>query len=242
MPSIRGVLLDVDGTLIDSNLAHALSFQAALEMAGYRYPVEQILPLIGMGGEKLLGELNPKLTPQQVTRIGKMKQELYVLEHLPSLKPFPGAAELVQQLARNDIPIAIASSASETELVPTLQTIGIAFLLPTAVKSSEIVDSKPSPDVLVAAARKLNIPPPELLLIGDTPYDIAAASRIEMPSIAFLCGGWSTQALEGAQAFYDGPWELLEKWETSLLGRFSKGVSDPVILSAGSAFGNGSPA
>jgi HAD superfamily hydrolase (TIGR01509 family) len=238
MFALRGVLLDVDGTLIDSNLAHALSFQAALEMAGYRHPVEQILPLIGMGGEKLLGELDSKLTPQQITRIGKIKQELFVLEHLPSLKPFPGAAELVQQLARNKIPIAIASSASETELVPTLQTIGIAFLLRTAVKSSEVVDSKPSPDILEAASRQLNISPTELVLIGDTPYDIAAASRIDMPSIGFLCGGWSVQALEGAEEFYTGPWDLLKKWETSLLGRFSKGTSEPLILKAGSAVGH----
>lgn len=235
---IRGVLLDVDGTLIDSNFAHALSFQAALEMAGFKHPVEHILPLIGMGADKLLAELNSKLTPQQITRIGKMKQELYVLEHLPSLKPFPGASELVQQLSRTGVPIAIASSASETELVPTLQTIGIQFLLPTAVKSSEIDDSKPSPDILEAAAAKLNLPPTELVLIGDTPYDIAAASRIDMHSIGFLCGGWSAQALEGADEFYAGPWDLLAKWEASLLGRFSAPSSEPLMRNAGSAVGN----
>jgi len=232
----RGVLLDVDGTLIGSNLAHALSFQAALEMAGFMHPVDHILPLIGMGADNLLAELNSKLTPQQITRIGKMKQELYVLEHLPSLKPFPGASELIQQLARNGVPIAIASSASETELVPTLQTIGIGFLWPKAVKSSEIDDTKPSPDILEAAASKLNLPPTELVLIGDSPYDIAAASRIGMHSIGFLCGGWSTQALEGADEYYEGPWDLLEKWETSLLSRFSIPSAEPLFPNANLLF------
>jgi phosphoglycolate phosphatase-like HAD superfamily hydrolase len=221
MCDLRGVLLDVDGTLIDSNMAHALSLQAALEMAGYRHSVEQILPLIGMDAEKLLQVLNSNLTPQQVTRIRKMKQELYVLEHLPSLKPFPGAAELVQQLARNNIPVAIARSASDTELVPTLQTIGISYLLSTAAKSSEINDSNTSTDILEAAAGKLSIPLKSLVLIGDTPYDVAAASRNDMPSIGFLCGGWSQQALKGAVAFYAGPWELLANWDTSLLGELS---------------------
>ena len=218
---VRGVLLDVDGTLIDSNAAHAASFQAALEQYGYKISANRILPLIGMGADKLLPELLGSVDDKTLKKIAERKLEIYLGDFFPSVPVFAGAKELVNRLRREGIPTAIASSADERELIPALSKIGISFLQENAVKSSEVENSKPDPDILACAAQKIGIPATECLLVGDTPYDIAAATKLDMPCIGLRCGGWSLEALSGAAEVFTGPAELLENWARVLMPGFA---------------------
>lgn len=207
----RGVLFDIDGTLIDSNDAHALAWVQALEEAGHQVPFERVRRLIGMGGDKLLPELTglARDNPAAET-IGKRRQAIFKKEYLPRLRPFPQARELVQYLRDRGLRSAVASSAEPEELRGLLEAAGVADLLSPG-KGADV--SKPDPDLVQAALSRIGCRPQEAVLVGDTPYDIEAARRAGVRSIAVRCGGWQDGDLSGADAIFDDPAELLRRWD-----------------------------
>lgn len=224
---IYNVLFDLDGTLIDSNDAHAESWVKAFKEFKMDYPFEQIRPLIGMGSDQLLPRLTG-LAPEDplCEKLSKKRGEIFQSQYLKSLKPFPGARALVEKILVSDLKIAIASSASKEDLKGILKQIGITDLIQHSTSSDDADKSKPSPDIITAALETIKASPQETVMIGDTPYDIQAAAKAGVMTLAFTCGGWGPENLSDAIAVYEGPWDLLQSFESSALkGHLRKQIS-----------------
>jgi HAD superfamily hydrolase (TIGR01509 family) len=214
------MLLDVDGTLVDSNDAHALAFAEAFAAHDYDVSFEVIRPLIGMGSDKLLhacARLHKDTRPGK--EIAERKAELFKEKYLPVLRPFPRVRELLQRMRQDGLRLVTASSAQADELEALLEIAGVMDLLDDVTSASEVDRSKPDPDVIHAALEKIGLSPSDVLLLGDTPYDVEAGQRAEVGSIALRCGGWSEAELAGALAIYADPADLLAQYDRSPLHR-----------------------
>jgi len=213
---LRGVLLDVDGTLIDSNDAHASSWADTFREFGLDIPFERVRPLIGMGGDKLL----PQLTgldheSDRASLMTKRRKEIFNTMYLPTLRAFPGAHELLTRLKEDDLALIIATSAEKSELNKLLEQAGLEELVDRKTSSSDADRSKPDPDIIQAALERGKLEPGDALMLGDTPYDVEAATHAGVSTVALRCGGWSDHALSGAIAVYDDARTLLESYDES---------------------------
>jgi HAD superfamily hydrolase (TIGR01509 family) len=216
---LRGVLLDVDGTLLDSNGAHAASWADVLVDAGYNISPDHVRPLVGMGGDKVV----PILTgldheSPRGKELSERKKTLFERSYLPHLKPTAGTRELLQQMLAEGLILIIATSAGGDELKGLLRQAGVDDLIHGATSSGDVESSKPDPDVIGAALKRGRLTADEAVMVGDTPYDIAAAAKAGVPTIALRCGGWwDDLALGGAVAIYNDPADLLAQYEESPL-------------------------
>ena len=218
--ALRTVLLDVDGTLIDSNDAHARAWVDALRAHGYVVLFEQVRPLIGMGGDKLLPALTG-LDPKsgEAKRIGETRSELFLERELPTLRPTPGARALLEHISALGLELVVATSARSDEVRALLEQAGVSDLIQLASSADDAARSKPDPDIVQAALRLSDSQAAHSAMIGDTPYDVEAAARARVPSIALRCGGWWDDAtLAGATTIYDDPADLLAHFDESPLG------------------------
>ncbi len=216
----KGVILDVDGTLVLSNDAHARAWVDAFAEQGYDVPFERVRPLIGMGGDKLIPAVAPGLSEdaEPGKTIAERRKEIFSQRYAPSLEPAPGARELVLRLKRDGLSLVIASSARAEELEALLNAADVAGLIEDATTSSDAEESKPAPDIVGAALEKLDLAPEEVVMLGDTPYDIESAQGCGVGVIAVRCGGWNDRDLQGAIAVYDDPADLLAHYDESPLG------------------------
>ena len=210
MKAIRGVLLDVDGTLLDSNDAHAQSWVDTFQRNGMDITFERVRALIGKGGDKLLPELTGiEHDSPKGKSLSDERKKLFLTAYLPKLKPTRGARPLMERLHADGLRVVIATSASGDELEKLLRQAGVDDLVPHATTSDD-GDSKPDPDIVKAALGKAKVAAGEAVMVGDTPYDIEAAARSGVAAIALRCGGWwDDAALGGAAAICDDPAQLL---------------------------------
>jgi HAD superfamily hydrolase (TIGR01509 family) len=217
--TIRAVLLDVDGTLIDSNDAHARAWLDALDEFGYDLPFERVRPLIGMGADKLLPALiGIAKDSDEGARLSKRRTEIFMTKYLSTVHPFPQVRELLQRMRRDGLTLVVATSAEGEELNKLARIAGITDLIEESTTSSDAASSKPDPDIIHAALARSGKSPRETLMLGDTPYDIEAAAAAGVRVIALRCGGWWSDAdLVGALAIYDDPADLLAHYEDSPL-------------------------
>lgn len=217
----EAVLLDIDGTLLDSNDAHARSWAEVFRRHGLPPGFEQVRPLIGKGGDKLLAELvGIDHESPQGKQLGDERRELFLEQYLPRLKPTLGARELVQRLREDGIKVVIATSAKGQELQALLRQAGVEDLIEEATTSDNAAQSKPDPDIVHAALQRAGVQPVEAMMVGDTPYDVEAARAAGVDTIALRCGGWwDDAALAGAVALYDDPAALVRAWQASPIYR-----------------------
>jgi HAD superfamily hydrolase (TIGR01509 family) len=219
-PALRTVLLDVDGTLIDSNDAHARAWVDALAAHGYVVRFEQVRPLIGKGGDKILPEL-VGLDPEsdEAKRINETRSEIFLNRELPTLRPTAGARALLERMLAEGLELVVATSAKAEEVRALLEQAGVADLIQLASSADDAKRSKPDPDIVQAALRQSGSQAIHSVMIGDTPYDVEAAKRARVPAIALRCGGWwSDDAFADAAAIYDDPADLLAHFDESPLG------------------------
>jgi HAD superfamily hydrolase (TIGR01509 family) len=213
MVKIRGVILDVDGTLVDSNDAHARAWVEAFAENGVKVEFEKTRRLIGMGGDKLMPEVSGiEEESEPGEKISKRRGEIFKEKYLPKVRAFPKTRELLLRLKEDGLKLAVASSAKEDELKPLLKIAGAIDLIEEKTSSDDAENSKPDPDIIKAALEGLGFRPEEVFMLGDTPYDIEAAGRAGVKVIALRSGGWDDEALRGAAAIYDDPADLYEKW------------------------------
>src|SRR2546421_9627129 len=204
--NIHAVIFDVDGTLVDSNDAQARSWVDALKEFGYSVPYEKVRPLIGMGGDKVLPEtIGVQKDSEKGKQISKRRSEIFKEKYPPNVKPFPDAQKLLDRMREQGLKLAIATSAQPDELRPLLQIVGAADLIEEKTSSQDAKSSKPDPDIMQVTLKKVGYPANEVVMIGDTPYDIEAASKVGVGTIAFRCGGWNDADLAGAIAIYNDP-------------------------------------
>jgi len=222
----RAVLLDVDGTLVDSNDAHAYAWVDALAERGWRVDFLRARPLVGMGADKVLPALTGIAADsaegrQLVARRGEIFQEKY----LPHLHPTRGAQRMLEWLRDDGLQLVVATSAKPEELKGLLRVAGATRLIDAASSSADAKRSKPDPDIVHAALVKAACKPEEAVFIGDTPYDITAGNELRIAVIALRCGGWwADRSFQGAAAVYDDPDDLVEHY---LLSPFKR----PLALS-----------
>jgi len=221
MGMARGIIFDVDGTLIDSNDAHAHSWVDALCEYGHDVGFARIRPLIGMGGDKLLPEVIgvTEDSPEGQAVSGR-RADVFRLRHLSELRPFSKARELVERLERDGRKVTVASSATKDDLVALLDRAGLRHLADYAASKDDAERSKPDPDIVQAALGRLALPLADVVMVGDTPYDVEAATRAGIRAIAFRCGGgWTDADFAGSAAIYDGPADLLAYLDESPIAR-----------------------
>jgi len=214
---IKGILFDIDGTLIDSNDAHALAWVDALREAKIPADLTTIRKMIGMGGDQLLPKLGIFPENERFVSLQKSRGEIFRTNYLSSLQAFDGAKELLERVKDKGLKFAAATSASGKDLDAILNQCGLEGFFRNYTTSDDATLSKPEPDILLSALEMIHLSPREAILIGDTPYDIYAGKRAGLETIAFTCGGWTEQELLGALAIYQGPRHLLNAWKSSTL-------------------------
>ena len=204
-------LFDVDGTLIDSNAAHAEAWAQALQDHHTRVDVARIRPLIGKGGDKLLCEVVGIEEDSPTGRSIRQRKKQIFAKSLPGLRPTHGARELLEHLLGQDVTLGTATSADDSELGQLLRQAGIDDLIHLRASNDDAGESKPDPDIVEAALARTKGRPEVTVMIGDTPHDIEAAGRAGVASIALRCGGyWSDTDLKNAIAVFDDPAHLLK--------------------------------
>ena len=176
--AVKAVIFDVDGTLVDSNDGHTRAWVDALDEFGYEVAYESVRPLIGMGGDKVLPILTGiSADDLKGERIAERREEIFAERYLPKVRPFPGARELLVRLRQEGLRLAVASSSKEEMLKRLLSLVGAEDLLDAKTSSDDAQNSKPDPDIVKAALRRLGLPAESAVMVGDTPYDIEAATR-----------------------------------------------------------------
>jgi phosphoglycolate phosphatase-like HAD superfamily hydrolase len=219
MKAVRGVLLDIDGTLVESNDAHTHAWVRALAESGRAVSFGTVRPLIGMGGDKLLPAVcGLDAESREGKRISARRATIFLGEYLPHLRQCCGARELLDLLVKRGVRMVVASSAKKEELDPLLKVCGADRVIESATSSDDAEQSKPDPDILHAAIESLGLPADEVLMLGDTPYDVEAARRAGVRVIALRCGGWGDADLK-ADAVYDDPADLADHIDQSPLTR-----------------------
>jgi len=221
----RAVLFDVDGTLVDSNYLHVDTWARALEEVGHPVDAWRIHRAIGMDSakllESLLGERADAVGERAKTRHG----DLY-LQQAERLRPFDGARDLVAELARRGARVVLATSAPQKELELLLKVLDVDEHLADFTSANDVETAKPEPDLIHAALGKAGVDAAQAVMVGDTVWDVEAATRAGVASIGVLSGGIGADELSdaGAVAVYADVAELLAGIETS-----------PILSGAGGA-------
>jgi len=192
-----GVLLDLDGTLVDSMFHHVVTWEATFVAAGLSVPTWKIHSAVGMGGDRLVPWVLGR--PEPRTDALKSEQEDRFLERATLLRPTPGATDLIADLEQREVPFVIASSASARMGEALLAVIGNPSV--QATTSDDAGSSKPGPDLLLVAAAKIDVRPDQATMVGDSPWDAEAASRLGMRTFGVRTGGHGDDALRRAGAF-----------------------------------------
>lgn len=216
----RGVIFDIDGTLIDSVDAHAEAWQQAFARYGYDIGFTDLRRQIGKGGDQLLPIfLSPEALKRDGHAIDQAHGEIFRQHMLPHLKPFPAVRPLFQHLRARGRRLALASSAKADELEAYERLAAVGDLIETATSSADAEKSKPAPDIFAAAMARLRLPAADLIVVGDSPFDAEAAGKIGLRTIGLLCGGFPEAELRaaGCIALYADPADLLRRCDDSPL-------------------------
>lgn len=218
---LKAVLCDIDGTLIDSNQQHAESWLRTFEHFGVPATFEKVLAQIGKGSDHLL----PVFVPNKVERealepkLKDFRKKLFHRDYINTIQPFPKSRELLQRMIAEGLRIAVASSTDKEDLPKLKQIARIEDLVEKETTAGDAAHSKPDPDIFQSAVGKLGLRREEVIALGDTPWDIEAASRAGVSTIAVTSGGWSRSDLSAAVAVYDDVAHLLREFDHSPLMR-----------------------
>lgn len=214
---LRGALLDIDGTFLNSNDAHAAAWVEALREHGIVAEAAYVRRLVGMGADNLLPCFDVAKDSARGRSLADRHGALFKQNWLPRLRPFPGARALVARMRDEGLVRVVATSASGDELEGLLRAAEIDDLVDAATTASDAPASKPAPDIVRAAIVRAGLDPRELVMLGDTPYDVAAARKAGVRIIGMRCGGWNDAELTGAIRVYQDPNDLLARWQSSPL-------------------------
>ena len=207
----RIAVLDVDGTLIDSNYHHALAWYRALRSVGETWPVWRLHRLIGMGGDQLVTALGGEDLERRVGDRVREQQGKEVDGLIEEMAPLPGARDLLLAINERGHRLVLASSGKERHVDAFLDMLDARDIADDWTSSADVEASKPAPDLLHVALQKLGAPPDApSVMIGDSVWDVEAAKRAGMPALVVRSGGFGDDELRnaGAAALYDTPADL----------------------------------
>ena len=191
-------ILDVDGTLVDTNYHHVIAWYRAFKRHGIVLPLWRIHRHIGMGGDQVVGALaGEDVERERGDDIRAAEKELY-LELIEEVEPFEGARELIERLKKRGQTVVLASSAKAEEVERYLDLLDARDLADGWTTSADVEATKPHPDLVVAGVEKAG--GGEAVMVGDTPWDCESASGAGVQTVCVLTGGFSEQELRGAGA------------------------------------------
>ena len=216
----KAILFDIDGTLVDSNDAHVDAWLKAFAAEGFEFDWATVHDQIGKGGDNLVPSLVPDAPAEVQDRIEKGHAEIYQREHLERVRPFPGARDLLLKAREAGKTVVLASSASRPELHHYVELLAAGEIIDGATSKDDVGHSKPCPDIFESAVKKAGTAPSEAVVIGDTPYDIIAARRSGIETVAVRSGRFPEEELRAERplAIYDDVAALLADFEDSPLG------------------------
>jgi HAD superfamily hydrolase (TIGR01509 family) len=214
-------LFDVDGTLVDTNYLHAVTWWEAFTQAGHQVPMAQIHRAIGMGSGQLLDKLLPASRDKDADADVRAAHSALYAVYWPRLRPLPGAADLLRACKGRGLAVVLASSADEPEFTALRAALDAEDAIDAATFSGDVETSKPAPDLVEAALDKIGVPAGEAVFTGDTVWDVQACQKTGVPCVGLLSGGVSRDELTsaGAAAVYRDPQDLLSNLGTTLLGK-----------------------
>ncbi|WP_426267768.1 HAD family hydrolase [Sphingomonas sp. LHG3443-2] len=215
----KAILFDIDGTLVDSNNFHVLAWAEVLRAAGHEFRLATIHAQIGKGADNFVRALLPDATADEAEALGKAHGKVFARDYMHRLKPFPDARELLERCHNEGLTVMLASSANKRELERHLDVLDARAIVDGWTSADDVDCSKPCPDIYEAAARKAGVAPEDALAVGDSPYDVEAATSAGIRIVAVRSGLFPDNRLEGAIALYDNVAELLERFEESPLSR-----------------------
>jgi len=219
--TLTAILFDVDGTLVDSNYLHSVSWWEAFTQAGHDVPMARIHRTIGMGSDQLLDALLPPDRDRDGDEEMRAAHTTLYATYYSRQRPLPKAAELLRACRKAGLRVVLASSASAREFAALRATLDADDAIDEFTSSADVDRSKPAPDLVRVALDKSGVEPGAAVFVGDTVWDVQACDKAGVPCIGLLSGGISRGELldAGAVEVYDGPAELLDALPKSILGR-----------------------
>ena len=200
----QALLLDIDGTLVDSNDKHADCWVQAFAHFGKTVEWQTIRQQIGKGGDLLVPDtLNAREMREYGKELQEYRGEVWKDRYMETVQPFPGIVESIRAIAARGIKLAFASSSNPDEVEYYVELLGVGDLLEGTTSKEDAEVSKPSPEIFQAALERVKGDPARTLAVGDTPYDILAAHRIPVPVVAVRCGGFGEELLAKAEFVFD---------------------------------------
>jgi HAD superfamily hydrolase (TIGR01509 family) len=217
---VEAALLDVDGTLIDSNYQHALAWYRAFRRHGIVLPVWRVHRAIGMGGDQLVPALaGEKVDKEKGDEIRETRDPIYK-ELLSEVEPLHGAHDLIVDLKERGVRVVLASSSPKDELEHYLELLDAKDLADASTTKDDVEATKPAPDLVRAALWKAGVEADRAVMVGDTRWDVEAAAKAGVETLCVMTGGWSKQELReaGAAAVFESADELRRRLDETLLG------------------------
>lgn len=218
----KAILFDIDGTLVDSNDMHVLAWEEAFAGIGETFDRQAIHDQIGKGTDMLVPTLLPDLDEAAQEKLGEAHGAVFKAKFLDRVKPFPRAHDLLARADAGGQKVVLASSASKGELDHYLDLLDARELVAATTSSDDVEKTKPAPDIFATALSKLRgIDADEVIVVGDTPYDVEAARKCGIATVALRSGKFSDETLRdaGAIEIHDDVAALLASYADSPLGR-----------------------
>jgi HAD superfamily hydrolase (TIGR01509 family) len=214
----RAAILDIDGTLVDTNYQHAVAWYRAFRQSDVILPIWRIHRAIGMGGDQLVAHFIGSERDEEIGDDIRAAEKALYLSMIDEVAPLEGARELILELKERDHTVILASSAKADEADHYVDLLVVRDLVDGWTTSADVEETKPQPDLVVAALEKLGTD--DAVMVGDTPWDIKAAKKADVPTIAVMTGGFGRDELTeaGANGVYDSLGDLGERVSETPLG------------------------
>jgi phosphoglycolate phosphatase-like HAD superfamily hydrolase len=216
----KTAILDIDGTLVDTNYQHAIAWHRAFRQHGVPQPVWRLHRSIGMGGDQLVAAVAGDEVENELGDDIRAAEGVLYMALIDEVEPFVAAHDLLDELGRRGHPIVMASSAKDQEVGHYLDLLDAREKAHAWTTSADVETTKPAPDLVLAALEKTGTDPGDAVMVGDSVYDCEAAERAGVPSLAVLTGGFSREELTeaGADRVFETVGDLREALDDTALG------------------------
>ena len=216
----KAAILDIDGTLVDTNYHHTYTWSQALRQHGFVVPLWRIHRTVGQGGDQLVKTLIGEEADAEVGDDIRSAEGVLFFQIIFGVQPFDGASDLLDDLKGRGQTVVLASSAKSSELEHYLDLLDARERVDAWTMKEDVKETKPAPDLVGAALDKAGVEAGDAVMVGDTPWDVEAAGKLDVPVVAVLTGGFSEQELRdaGAVAVFESLPELLEGIDETPLG------------------------
>jgi HAD superfamily hydrolase (TIGR01509 family) len=206
-------ILDIDGTLVDTNYQHALAWYRAFHQQGIVLPVWRIHRHIGMGGDQLVAALTDDATEDEHGDDIRNAEKVLYMELINEVEPMESSRQFLEGLKQRGHTVVLASSAKQDELDHYLDVLDARDLADAWTSSADVEQTKPQPDLVKSALDKVDGEADDAVMVGDTPWDVKAAKQVGVGTIAVRTGGFGAEELRdaGAIALFESVAELVAK-------------------------------